>query len=143
MLGGEGETSLVESGLTALGGAVTAFLGWLGLRRRNRADAVKAEADAAVALGQGWENFASKLQQEVDRLRNDMATRDKQCEERIDALTTRVDDLTALNVSLQQEVEGLTTINGKLRGVVYRLAKGHKLDAAQKVLVEEIAPEAA
>lgn len=84
---------------------ISAFIGWLFSRRKQKADAEKAELENVSAVMTMWRTTAEELYKQVAHLTN-------RCEQ----LTSRCEELT-------NELEGMRRENNKLRSELKRLEK--------------------
>lgn len=62
-------------------------------RPLTQAQADKAQADAATALGQGWKDYADQIKEDNDALRKEMEAKAKACADEIAALKTEIANL--------------------------------------------------
>jgi hypothetical protein len=105
----------------ALGWLAKAWVNWLRTRKQ-------VNAQTEVTLGGGWAKLHEALGNDINRLRGEMAERDRLCDER----------MAAMEGKLRAEFAEQTL---KLRSVIYSLAKKMPLDAKQQAILASIAPE--
>lgn len=103
-----------DGAFIALGGLLTGVVNWL-LNRR------KANAEADATLAEAWPKLFAEM-------RAEMAARDARCEEQID-------------IKVQQVRNDFDEMTLKLRSIIYSLAKKMPLDAKQREMLAQIAPD--
>lgn len=62
-------------------------------RPLTKAQADKAQADATIALGQGWKEYADQIKEDNEKLREEMETKAKACADEIAALKMEIANL--------------------------------------------------
>lgn len=126
---------------SALFAVATGLIGWVAGRRRNEAEATKLEADAAAALGSGWQAFAAELRGEIRRLNEEMAQQEAECAKALGAVKEQVAALTASNEKLVAELTSVRNVNTQLQHVAYTLSRGEQLTPRQRDFLKGIGPE--